>query len=317
MRKKDTETKAYMRENKVFADAFNYLIYNGRKEIRPENLKELDTTELVQLVASEKNQKKEAVQKYRDILKSAVIMQDQSATYLVLGIENQSEVHYAMPVRNMIYDALQYGTQVTAIASVNKEKETAKTSAEFLSGFCKKDKLLPVITLVIHFGADPWDGARSLYDMMDLEKEELRAFVQDYKIHLIDPASMKPEELEKFSTSLRGVLGYIKYSQDKEKLLVFMKSNSEMTMEIQAVRVIEAVMKTSIKIPEEEEEVDMCKAIEDLLHDSREEGIQTGIERGTVLTLKKLVQDGILSVQEAARRADMTESAFETEMQKG
>ena len=31
MSKKDTVTKAFMRENTVFADAFNYLIFNGKK----------------------------------------------------------------------------------------------------------------------------------------------------------------------------------------------------------------------------------------------------------------------------------------------
>ena len=33
-------------------------------------------------------------------------------TYVLLGIENQTRIHYAMPVRNIIYDALQYGKQV-------------------------------------------------------------------------------------------------------------------------------------------------------------------------------------------------------------
>lgn len=42
----DTVTKAYMRENAVFADAFNYLLYDGRPVIEPEKLKELDTTEI-------------------------------------------------------------------------------------------------------------------------------------------------------------------------------------------------------------------------------------------------------------------------------
>ena len=54
MSKKDTVTKAFMRENAVFADAFNYLIFNGKKVIQPEQLRELDTTELVQLVVKGK-----------------------------------------------------------------------------------------------------------------------------------------------------------------------------------------------------------------------------------------------------------------------
>ena len=53
------------------------------------------------------------VQKYLDPLKTATIMEDGEATYKLLGIENQTEVHYAMPVRNMLYDAMQYNQQVT------------------------------------------------------------------------------------------------------------------------------------------------------------------------------------------------------------
>lgn len=54
MSKKDTVTKAFMRKNAVFADAFNYRIFNGKKVIQPERLRELDTTELVQLVVKGK-----------------------------------------------------------------------------------------------------------------------------------------------------------------------------------------------------------------------------------------------------------------------
>ena len=84
MSKKDTVTKAFMRENTVFADAFNYLIFNGKKVIQPEQLQELDTTELVQLIAKGKNNKNESVQKYRDILKAAVIMDPLIPKYMII-----------------------------------------------------------------------------------------------------------------------------------------------------------------------------------------------------------------------------------------
>lgn len=42
----DIVTKEYMRGNAVFADAFNYLIYNGKKVIDPAKLKEIDPTEI-------------------------------------------------------------------------------------------------------------------------------------------------------------------------------------------------------------------------------------------------------------------------------
>lgn len=73
----------------------------------------------------------------------------------ILGIENQSNVHYAMPVRNMLYDAMQFSSQVEASAlSHRKEHDNKPTADEFLSGWYKEDRLLPVITLVIYFGAN-------------------------------------------------------------------------------------------------------------------------------------------------------------------
>lgn len=65
----------------------------------------------------------DAVQKYRDILKSAVIKQDDVAAYILLGLENQSDIHYAMPVRNNIYDALQYGKQVPDISARHRKRD--------------------------------------------------------------------------------------------------------------------------------------------------------------------------------------------------
>ena len=94
----DIVTKEYMRENAIFADAFNYLIYGGKKVIDPAGLTEIDT-------ATSAVGKEDALQKYRDVLKAAVIKQDEKMSYVLLGIENQTDVHYAMPVRNAIYDA--------------------------------------------------------------------------------------------------------------------------------------------------------------------------------------------------------------------
>lgn len=53
-----------------------------------------------------------------------------------------------------------------------------------------------------------------------------------------------------------------------------------MMMETDAVRVIRAVTNTPVEIPEEKEEVNMCKAIEDMMEDSRQEGIRKGRQEG-------------------------------------
>ena len=310
----DTVTKAYMKENTVFADAFNYLLYRGRAVVDPTQLQELDTTEIALPFGAQDEDGKpqeDAVQKYRDVLKSAVIKEDGEAAYILLGIENQTDIHYAMPVRNAVYDALQYGRQVADIAKKHRREDAsskAHSRGEYLSGFYKDDRLTPVITLVLHFGANEWNGPLSLHEMMNVKNRELLRFVQDYQVHLIDPARLSEEELAKFSTSLREVMGYIKYSKDKKKLSEFLKENPRMLIEANAARVIKAVTNTPLDIPEDAEVVDMCKAVEDMMNESK--------TKGAVEVLVGLVKDGVLSIREAASLAHMTESAFEEEVKK-
>ena len=312
----DIVTKEYMRENTVFADAFNYLIYNGKKVIDPAKLTEIDSTEIAlpfgnaEKVKAEKKRKEQeaewssvknesvrkkntsrvgvkmdAVQKYRDVFKSMVIKQDEKTSYVLLGIENQTDVHYAMPVRNVIYDALQYGRQVADIAADhrrNKKDFPGKSNGEYLSGFFKEDHIRPIITLVIHFGAEEWDGPLSLHEMMATRDMEILSFVENYRIHLIDPAKLTEEELDKFSTSLKEVMGYIKYPKDKEKLLEFLRTDTRKTIEMNAARVIKMITNTPIEVSEEMEEIEMCKAIEDLILESEEKGEKKGEAKGMI-----------------------------------
>ena len=308
MGKVDTVTKAYMRKNNFFADAFNYLIYDGKPVVNPEQLRELDTTEIALpfgLRENEKGPSNDLVQKYRDILKSAVVMQEDEAAYILLGIENQTDIHYAMPVRNMIYDALQYGKQVADTAANHRKNDR----------FYKEDVLKPVVTLVIHFGADEWDAPLSLHEMMGTQNEKLMHYVQDYQIHLIDPAKLTEEDLKKFTSSLREVIKYIKYSKDKEKLSRILKDNSRMLIDREAVLVIKTITNTAIEISEKEEKIDMCKAIDDMLSEREAKGEIRGIEIGEFRMLVKQVKKGRLTIEEAAEDAAMSVEEFRKVME--
>ncbi len=70
----------------------------------------------------------------------------------------------------------------------------------------------------------------------------------------------------------------------------------------------------------------MCEALRALMADdinaAKKEGIQEGIQtglkegqrEGILITLASLVKDNLISVSEAARRADMAEDAFREKM---
>ena len=266
----DAVTKQYMKENTVFADAFNFLLYNGENVILPQTLRELDTAEVViPFTVDDKGTKQaQAVQKYRDILKMTTVMTDDKAAYVLFGVEAQTDIHYAMPVRNVIYDALQYGRQVTEVSKRNR-KNSGQTMAVTDKG--------------------------------------LLQHIPDYRIKLIDPAGIDSDEMDKFHTSLREVMSYIKYSKDADKLAEYMNHNQRMEhLEVGAAQVIKEVTNTKFQIPKGMEEVNMCEAIEVLMKRRETEGIT----QGKLSLLKELVDDGTLTMEAAAGKVNMSVEEF-------
>lgn len=140
----------------------------------------------------------------------------QTCVTTIIGIENQSEIHYAMPVRNMLYDAINYSRQASEADRLHRINKEYNGSAEFLSGFKKGDILTPVITLTVYWGDDEWDGPRSLHEMFDTNTLPLRKYIADYKLNLIAPYEIT--DFDKFRTSLGTVLEVIKYASDEKAM---------------------------------------------------------------------------------------------------
>ena len=82
-------------------------------------------------------------------------------------------------------------------------------------------------------------------------------------------------------------------------------------MDISAARVIAAMTKTEIPYEEETEgKINMCKAIDDLRAQAKEEGRTSGLEEGKMKTLSELVHNGKLSSIDAAQCAGMSPEEF-------
>ena len=264
MGKVDRATKSYLTQSSVFADIFNFYLYEGQQVIDPGQLRELDPAELSMPYGTDR--KGEPVQRYRDLFKALSAMEDQRAAYLLLGIESQDEVHYAAPVRNLLYDALQYARQVEETARNHREQKDYRgwDRGEFLSGFYREDQLLPVITLVVFFSPKEWDGPRSLREMMAAEDAAIRSMLPDYRIHLVSPAELSKADFGKFHTSLGDVLEFIKYSMDKDKLVEWLEGEKQdLVLGQKEVEVLNACVNADLRIQPEEEGVKMCKAIQD------------------------------------------------------
>lgn len=271
----DAEAKKYMSDNARFADAFNYLIYSGRPVIDPIKLMPLDTTEIVIPYG---NEAREPVQKFRDLLKLWQAMTDGRAIYVVLGIELESEVNYAMPVKSGLYDFMHYAKQVEESKKSyrqqdGKDEKITLQGGEFLTGFRKEDRLMPVITLVFYLGSSEWDGPVALREMFSTQDDELLAFIPDYRINLIAPYRMESEDFQKFRTNIGQLLEYIKYSKDKKKLDEVVHDGDRFrSIEKETADLINAITGSKLKYEVKEGRVDVCQAIEEMRKESKNEG---------------------------------------------
>jgi len=303
---KDNVSKKYLQDKDRFADLFNFYLYDGQQIIQPAQLREMDTTAIT--LPYGQDGRVSSVQKQRDIIKVVSAMTDGHCDYLLLAIEVQSELHYAMPPKNMLYDAMQYADQVSQTAKTHRKNQDEASSGEFLSGFYKTDKLLPVITLTVYLDAAEWDAPRSLHEMLLVEDERLLPFIPDYKLNLITPADIADTDFTKFHTELSPVLKYLKYSRSKDKLNEVVHIDPVYRcLDRDSAEIINIVTGSNLSIEEGKENIDMCQAIEEMRAESRAEGEAKGILK----TLVSLVKDGILTLSEAAKRANMTVEDFE------
>ena len=283
---KDSMAKEYFADNARFADLCNNILYGGREVILPENLKERDTTEVLTALGLDK--KTIAVQKLRDIFKNASIKYTGKSYVVLIGVENQSDIHYSIPVKNMFYDVMAYGNQVKETAKKHRREKDTATSDEFLSGFTKEDKLIPVITITVYLGTKEWDGPRKLSDMFGDVDEELLPFIPDYRINLLAPREIT--DFTGYRTSIRQLFEVL---QNDKKF-----SN----VDRETVEAINLFAGTDIDIDEKEEVIDMCKAWEDQKNEGREEG---RIRQAKVTALK--LQKKGHSIEDIAECVDFDE----------
>ena len=122
-----------------------------------------------------------------------------------------------------------------------------------------------------------------------------------------DPAAMSDEEIARMKTDLRNVFSYIKYAGDKDKLQNLVETDSDFRhLKRSVAELLNAVTQSKLALPEGEEEIDMCKALQDI----RAEAITIGTTKGRLDALLELVRDGIITVKQAAANAKMTEAQF-------
>ncbi len=347
MAEKDVVALEYLEDNAHFADIINTCYFHGAQVVKPSDIKERDRTEKIS--------KKHARTKNPTVLQRDIMREvDIQMKATIIAVENQSEVHYAMPLRVMALDALNYYRQWKEISKEYQEMRKKKTlektkekgnqsgdamgkdiaeenntedvedliklsNAEFLSGFSKKDRLVPVTTLVLYFGTEEWDGPRCLRDIIDLKEvpQILLDYFADYPIHIIDVRTFQDYEL--FQTEWRWIFGFLQRDKDKKALRQYVKDNEtvfrnlsedtyDMISQFSRARILKETKEDFVT---EGGEVDMCKALDDMWQEALEIGEARGMMRGII----SMCQELGASVEEA-RKKIMKECALTEEKAK-
>ena len=305
MGRKDVVTREYLSSDEVFADVVNLALYSGKCVVHASNLREADSVEELAITMEENDlkgkrgksrqgavQRKQPhiVQKYRDIVRQIVMDGvDGYLARIIVGVEEQSETHYAMPVRNMLYDALNYSGQVNGIGEKNRKNGLLSTSAEFLSGIRKEDKLIPVVTIVVTFQPEVWDGPMSVHEMLDWRgiPEQVQELIPNYKMLLIQPESYEEEKVSNPQSTFGVIMGLLKYASSMGGFQKYVDEHEEVlsNMPVKAAAVLNEFCTLDLTEQELEknEVIDMCQAVREMKEVSRREGRMEGERRGKVL----------------------------------
>lgn len=225
MGSKEEPMITYYEDARHFAWLVNGWIYHGNSGIEPAQIKPKN----IRLTGrTGKGKAARTRTRYRDISKTI----ENATIFLIIGAEFQSFVDYSMPVRVMDYDSLEYKDQIQAIHTIRKNEAIASGRAPGvdLSPLKKEDRLVPVITLVLYMGEDPWNAAKRLHDLLDFSEipHELRDYVPDYPIHVLDVCHTADERLLEFPKDLASMFLMIKYQKDFKTLQSVLQSIPEL-----------------------------------------------------------------------------------------
>ena len=248
----DSTCKKLFRDDGCFADICNYAFFQGKQIIKPEELvsRENDVSTLMgkELLPME-------TKRYRDIVRKASINGD----YMIIGVEHQSTLDKNMIIRILNYDAQLYINQV----------ESGK-------------EVRPVGSFVFYTGDKEWTYPKSLKESLKIPPE-MEKYINDWKLPVLELKKMDPQILK--SKRLKEV---VEISQsmlegDYEKL----RTNRMISVENYKM----AAIFTHTDIKEEDlpegDEINMCKAMDQLFQRFENQGIEKGEAIGIEKTLKE------------------------------
>lgn len=241
MGQKDITEKLLEDYNDVFADIVNVLLFRGNRIVKEESLKETKVKSQYKAEAGKLHEQERDVAKY---------WQDGNALVAICGLENQTVEEKYMPLRVFSYDGASYRRQLLPENDENP--------------------IVPVVSLVLHFGMKEWSSPHNLKGVIDIPKE-LEPYVNDYKANIFNIAFLDDETVQMFQSDFRIVADFFvqkrknkDYVPDEHKI----KHVDEM---LKLLQVLTGDDRYNVKFSEAEkkEDIKMCDVMEKAVAEER------------------------------------------------
>ena len=277
---KDKIMKEFLENNAYFVDFFNAYFFDGKRVLKPENCMELD---------SEMNDSNMDLEKHVDVIRKY----NDGNLYSAFIIENQSYVDMSMVVRAAVYEFVAYERML---------KKSKKNKA--------KEKLPMVNILVFYTGERPWNAARQLSELVEMD-ERFKSYFHDYQMNLIEITgntsyNFNEEDVYNLFYICRSIYDQSIY-EGTSNHFGLVKSSV-----LKVVKTLTDVEWLDLEELEEKEEIEMCEAEKRWLEVKSKEwkaegielgikqGIEQGVELGQVLLYKTMIKNG-MSVNEISK----------------
>ena len=256
MGQKDLSEKILVAYNDVFADIVNVFLFNGQKQIQPEELEDRGAKAFY---------KENGVlhEMERDIVKR---WKKEEVRFACIGVENQTTIDPDMPLRVIGYDGAAYRAQ---LADEQKGQER-----------------YPVVTIVLYFGYDKkWDKPLQLLEKLTIP-EKLDSYVSDYKVNLFEVAWLTDEQVEMFQSDFKVVADYF---VQKRKNNDYTPTNTEIK-HVEAVLQLLSIMEHDDRFAEAiySEDGRKAKNMCDVLDAAEQRGVERG-EKNLGMVIKRLL----------------------------
>ncbi len=278
--------KEFLENNAYFVDFFNAYFFDGERVLKPENCMELD---------SKMNDSNMDLEKHVDVIRKY----NDGNIYSAFIIENQSYVDMSMVVRAAAYEYVAYERML---------KKSKKNKS--------KEKLPMVHILVFYTGERPWNAARQLSELVEVD-ERFESYFHDYKMNLIEITgntsyNFNEEDVYNLFYICRSIYDQSIY-EGTSNHFGLVKSSV-----LKVVKTLTDVEWLDLEELEEKEEIEMCEAekrwLEVKSKEWKAEGIKKGIEQGSEkkeLEMYQTMVDKGFSISSIASIFSVSEESIE------